>query len=110
MKPTNLENNPTQSEDTEARCAVVPCSEDIKIREVPAAYTAVKFVDCGGKAPLLYYAMPCGNVYELKRGDRVPDEDIPCPCGDPNHWLVKIEKRDHPATPSPNTQDDTRHE
>jgi hypothetical protein len=34
--------------------------------------------------------LPCGNRYVLKLGDRLPTEDIPCPCGNPLHWFVKI--------------------
>jgi hypothetical protein len=32
--------------------------------------------------------MPCGQRVHL---DRWPAEDVPCPCGDPRHWIVKCE-------------------
>ena len=41
------------------------------------------------KFPSAGFNPPCGiNMFkELK--ERV--DDIPCPCGNPNHWLLKIE-------------------
>jgi hypothetical protein len=85
--------NPSQQQ-TEAPPSGKPIGRD---QELTAEYIALQFVDCGAKTPLLYYALPCGNVYELKRGDSVPDEDVPCPCGNPNHWFVKIDKRELPT-------------
>jgi len=37
----------------------------------------------------LHVEMPCGEATSYGRGE-FPFEDVPCPCGDPNHWLVKI--------------------
>jgi len=37
--------------------------------------------------------MPCGATQRIKEGwqmVRLPIEDIPCPCGDPTHWLVQF--------------------
>jgi len=37
--------------------------------------------------------MPCGAVQRIKEGwqvVRLPIEDIPCPCGDETHWLVRF--------------------
>lgn len=31
----------------------------------------------------------CGEVLRLNHIDDLPPEDTPCPCGDPEHWLVK---------------------
>jgi hypothetical protein len=42
-------------------------------------------------------SLSCGNSLSLKAGDVLPSEDIPCPCGDPNHWLVKFEQRITPS-------------
>ncbi len=38
------------------------------------------------------YKMPCGHTYELTDIDDLPAGDLPCPCGDPEHWFVKYEK------------------
>jgi len=35
--------------------------------------------------------MPCGVIVKYKSIEEIPDEDISCPCGDPNHWLVKYD-------------------
>ena len=40
---------------------------------------------------LINIKMPCGNKIALKQ---LPDNDIPCPCGNSNHWFVKYEKED----------------
>lgn len=34
--------------------------------------------------------MPCGNEATVTEGQRWPDKDVPCPCGDPKHLLWKI--------------------
>lgn len=31
--------------------------------------------------------MPCGEVYEMRPGDPLPEVDLPCPCGSSDHWL-----------------------
>lgn len=31
----------------------------------------------------------CGGQATYRTADDVPLVDVPCPCGDPNHWLVK---------------------
>ena len=33
--------------------------------------------------------MPCGNVLKLTAIAELPAVDVPCPCGDPTHWLMK---------------------
>jgi len=30
--------------------------------------------------------------FVINKLDDFPDESVPCPCGDPKHWLVKIDK------------------
>lgn len=44
--------------------------------------------------PLAQIVMPCGYVWELRWGDRVPETDVPCPCGNPDHWVFKFEHSD----------------
>ena len=31
----------------------------------------------------------CGGQATYRTAEEVPLVDVPCPCGDPNHWLVK---------------------
>ena len=33
--------------------------------------------------------MPCGEIVTIRTVDDIPTEDTKCPCGDPNHWVVK---------------------
>ncbi len=35
----------------------------------------------------LVVTLSCGS--QLKIPIDIPDHDVPCPCGNPNHWLVK---------------------
>jgi hypothetical protein len=34
--------------------------------------------------------MPCGETFTLATANDVPDHDLPCPCGNPRHWLVRL--------------------
>jgi len=33
--------------------------------------------------------LPCGNRALYKTFEDIPRVDVPCPCGDPTHWLVQ---------------------
>jgi hypothetical protein len=33
--------------------------------------------------------LPCGNSFTIQDAQTIPSEDKPCPCGDPNHWMIK---------------------
>jgi hypothetical protein len=33
--------------------------------------------------------MPCGTEIVSALNGEAPESDLPCPCGDPTHWLVK---------------------
>jgi len=33
--------------------------------------------------------LPCGNMLDIKQRRDIPLQDMPCPCGNPEHWLVK---------------------
>lgn len=35
------------------------------------------------------YPMPCGKVYTFLNMMDLPEEDLPCTCGNPKHWFVK---------------------
>lgn len=35
------------------------------------------------------YLKPCGGSATYRTIDDIPLVDVPCPCGDPNHWLIK---------------------
>jgi hypothetical protein len=36
---------------------------------------------------------PCGEVITYPTLDDVPETDVPCTCGNPNHWFIKIERK-----------------
>jgi len=46
-----------------------------------------------GLARLLPFhaVLPCGESITVRRMSDIPWHDVPCPCGDPTHWLVKYE-------------------
>ena len=41
--------------------------------------------------PLLEIKMPCGSSYEIRFGDTLPTNSVPCSCGNTNHWFIRIE-------------------
>ena len=61
-------------------CLTIECaiSERKELMQVGAkgAETICSLQSCGGRA-----------VY--RTADDIPLVDVPCPCGDPNHWLIK---------------------
>jgi len=40
--------------------------------------------------PQILY-MPCGHKEWIESVKRVPSVNIPCPCGNPKHWIVKYD-------------------
>jgi len=42
------------------------------------AVLGIRLKDCGGEA-------------SYKTWDDIPNESVPCPCGNPNHWLIRYE-------------------
>jgi len=36
--------------------------------------------------------LPCGSTSGPWTFKTFPRENVPCPCGDPTHWLVKYER------------------
>jgi hypothetical protein len=40
-------------------------------------------------SPILVVQMPCGGRVEYKTKADIPATSVPCPCGDPTHWLIK---------------------
>ena len=36
--------------------------------------------------------MPCGEKVFYPTLDAIPETDVPCTCGNPNHWFIKIER------------------
>jgi len=49
-------------------------------------YTGVLFI--GPQTEYWKITMPCGTTvtYPL---NGLPEVDTPCPCGNPNHWIVR---------------------
>jgi hypothetical protein len=35
--------------------------------------------------------MPCGSEMVIQNRAEFPIDDVPCPCGNPNHWMIKNE-------------------
>jgi len=46
-------------------------------------------VKCYGFPQTLY--MSCGYRMTFHSEEKLPNQNIPCPCGNPNHWIVKYE-------------------
>ena len=37
----------------------------------------------------LVIKLSCGHQVVYKTEDDIPDHDVPCPCGDPRHWMIR---------------------
>lgn len=37
---------------------------------------------------VLVVELPCGSA-SYKTWDDIPNESVPCPCGNPKHWLIR---------------------
>lgn len=37
----------------------------------------------------LSVSMPCGNVVNYRTAKDIPEVDVPCPCGDKSHWIIR---------------------
>ena len=35
------------------------------------------------------YKMPCGKIFTISSILQIPENEVPCPCGNPAHWLIK---------------------
>jgi hypothetical protein len=46
-------------------------------------------VEFDPNAPFMSITMPCGERVEYQTFEDIPDEDVPCTCGNPNHWFVR---------------------
>lgn len=44
--------------------------------------------------PLLKINMSCGGSVVYRSLDEIPAESTPCPCGNPDHWLIKYEENE----------------
>jgi hypothetical protein len=42
------------------------------------------------KFPQILY-MSCGHKMTFHSEEKLPNQNIPCPCGNPNHWIVKYD-------------------
>lgn len=40
----------------------------------------------------LVISMPCEESVTYKTLDDIPEVDTPCPCGNPNHWFIKVNR------------------
>lgn len=43
---------------------------------------------------LIGIVMPCGARFLFRRAEDIPREDVPCPCGDPLHTIVRYERKE----------------
>lgn len=44
--------------------------------------------------PLEIVIEPCGNKHTFNTREDIPNESIPCACGDPKHWIIKYSEGD----------------
>ena len=39
--------------------------------------------------PVLTITMPCNHSVVYETSADIPDSDVPCPCGKPDHWFIQ---------------------
>ena len=54
------------------------------------AFLSGSQLDKHGNMPFTI-TMPCGSSITYPDVDDIPIRDVPCPCGNSTHWLVKYE-------------------
>lgn len=86
-------------ENAEFICLYLKCSEGQSPREEIDQWNAWHMPDCHERLtfPLTLTLKledkekPCGELV-INSPEEFPEESVPCPCGHPNHWLLKIER------------------
>jgi hypothetical protein len=43
-------------------------------------------------ANILFIKMPCGKSISFKKYEDIPDESMPCTCGNPKHYFIRYVK------------------
>jgi len=43
--------------------------------------------------------MGCGTQHVFRNFDDIPEDSMPCPCGDPGHWLFRFTVSGMPEDP-----------
>jgi hypothetical protein len=51
---------------------------------------AKKDIERGYGFPQILY-MSCGHKMKFISAEKLPNQNIPCPCGNPSHWIVKYD-------------------
>lgn len=60
------------------------------------AWTTQRSIDVNSpKVNFIYITLPCGQEATYHTRADVPAEDVPCPCGNPKHWLLKYQEAAH---------------
>lgn len=79
----------------------VPTPREMLVEMVRNNYKEIeaRMAAAGGEgfvhAPMLKVELKdCGGVAVFATEEEIPYEDVPCPCGNPNHWLIKYEVTD----------------
>ena len=76
-------------------CMQITCTDDKTPHDVLRETLSSFGERFAGNTIDLAISHPCGGGVTLyKTIDDVPEIDVPCPCGNPNHWIVKIIKEE----------------
>lgn len=54
---------------------------------------AFEITDGDWTKPFVEINMPCGQKITYEKSSDIPWESVPCPCGNPKHWVIKYEER-----------------
>jgi len=70
-------------------------SEIKKIMASETAKTKTSAFHAGTEIAVLLIAinkitLSCGNTFDMRDYIGKPLVNVPCPCGNPNHWFIKV--------------------
>ena len=63
----------------------------VALRVTVKAGTRADFWNRPRHFPIITFTLPCGGRASYHDIDDIPLVDVPCPCENPRHWLIKYE-------------------
>jgi hypothetical protein len=78
-------------------CAIRATNRQVLVDEINARIES-GWIRAHPEASYLFVSLSCpdlgcpGCSAEYKTEADVPEHSVPCPCGNPNHWLIKYEE------------------
>ncbi len=80
-------------EETKRRTKITGYSilKQILVDAMDGKITDARYVSIDLPKPDVYLSLviePCGGSVQYATPDDIPEESVPCPCGDKTHWMI----------------------